>query len=232
MVTRVSTTSTTNNEIAARYRRCWVPPPLSLRWPVAAPSYPVLFCGGQQLQQGNKAMMYKIPMLTRTNGVRLFRLPNEQMAIEYQKGEPHVGGMAFDSALGSMARTVTIRPKRPDLDRIVADAKRKALAYDVLPRAGVPPIEDDADNDDTGAAMAKVLEFLENIVSPDDLEIVQALLCGAADVEEAREQQALARRELDRRTPRQAADQARRRPMSGATEDAYLQLFPNANRLA
>jgi hypothetical protein len=45
------------------------------------------------------------------------------------------------------------------------------------------------DDDDTDAAMAKVLEFLENIVSSDDLEIVQALFCGAADVDEAREQQ-------------------------------------------
>jgi hypothetical protein len=178
-------------------------------------------------------MMYKIPMPTNTNGVRLFRLPGEQMAIEYQTGEPHVGGMAYDSALGSMARTVTIRPKRPDLDRIVAEAKRKALAYDVLPRAGVPPLtEDDNDDDTTNAAMAKVLEFLENIVSPNDLEIVQALLCGAADVEEAREQQALARRDDDRRTPRQAADQARRRPMTAEAEDAYLRLFPDAGRLA
>ena len=54
--------------------------------------------------------------------------------------------------------------------------------------------------------------------------IVRALLCGAADVEEAREQQAMARREDDRRTPRQAADAARRRPLSAAAEDAYLRM--------
>jgi hypothetical protein len=87
------------------------------------------------------------------------------------------------------------------------------------------------DNDDTDAATAKVLEFLENIVSPNDLEIVQRLLCGAADVDEAREQQAMARREDDRRTPRQAADQARRRPLSERDEAAFLEMFPHANRL-
>jgi hypothetical protein len=35
-----------------------------------------------------------------------------------------------------------------------------------------------------------------------------------------------------RRAARQAADAARQRPLSAAAEDAYLRLFPHANRLA
>jgi hypothetical protein len=78
-------------------------------------------------------MLYKVPCPTNTNGVRLFKV-GEQIAIEYQRGsEPHVGGMAFDSALGSMARNVTIRPKRPDFDRIIREAQRKVDAHDGLP---------------------------------------------------------------------------------------------------
>lgn len=88
------------------------------------------------------------------------------------------------------------------------------------------------DDNDTDAALGKILEFLENIVSPDDLEIVQALYCGAADVEEAREAQAIARRDDDRRAGRQAADAARVRPMSAAAEQKALEMFPNWNRLS
>jgi hypothetical protein len=58
-------------------------------------------------------MMYKVPMPTGANGVRLYSLKNQQVGIEYTKGEPHVGKMAFDSALGTMARSVTFRPARP-----------------------------------------------------------------------------------------------------------------------
>jgi hypothetical protein len=203
-------------------------------------------------------MIYKVPCPTKTNGVRLMRI-GEQIAVEYQTGEPYVGGMAYDSALGSVARDVTIRRRRPDLDRIVADAKRKVYGRDALPNVGYGPHSpgvafnfkalaggDDMndDNDDTDAAMAKVLEFLEPIVSPDDLEIVQALLCGAADVEEAREQQALAARELDRTnrtrqpqaTDSRAAVAAQRRQMgrhgmSAADETTYAAMFPNSGRL-
>jgi hypothetical protein len=187
-------------------------------------------------------MIYKVPCPTKTNGVRLFKL-GEQIAVEYTTGEPYVGGMAYDSALGSMARDVTIRRSRPDFDRIIADAKRKVYGRDAMPNVGGPPhspgvafnekvmkeMNNDDDNDD---AMARVLEFLENIVSPNDLEIVQALLCGAAGVEEAREQQAVARRDDDRRTPRQAADAARRRPLSAPAERDALAMFPNWNRLS
>jgi hypothetical protein len=87
-------------------------------------------------------------------------------------------------------------------------------------------------DDDTDAALAKILEFLENIVSPDDLEIVQLLYSGAGDIDEARAMQAVTRRDDDRRSGRQAADAARRRGMSSSTEDIYARMFPHQGRLA
>jgi hypothetical protein len=174
-------------------------------------------------------MIYKIPCPTKTNGVRLFKEGN-QISIEYQRGEPHVT-MAYDSVSGKAAHTLSIR--RPDIDKIIADAVREVDAQDAMPKAGINRSmdmkNDDTDND---AALGKILEFLENIVSPDDLEIVQALWGGAADVDEAREQQAVARRDDDRRSGRQAADAARRRGMSDAAEASYLRMFPNSGRLA
>ena len=85
------------------------------------------------------------------------------------------------------------------------------------------------DSDNNDAAFGKILDFLETIISPDDLEIVQALFCGADDVDEAREAQAVARRDDDRRTtgrrpivvgpPHMALMIGRSgRPMSDATE--------------
>ena len=105
-----------------------------------------------------------------------------------------------------------------------------AMVGDAMPRARIKRSMDMADNDDndTDAALGKILEFLETIVSPDDLEIVQSLYCGAADVDEARETQAVARRDDDRRSGRQAADSARRRGMSGSTEDIYPRMFPHS----
>jgi hypothetical protein len=45
-------------------------------------------------------MMYKVPMPTRTNGVRLYTLPNQQIGISYGRGSPQIGPMAYDSKTG------------------------------------------------------------------------------------------------------------------------------------
>ena len=68
-----------------------------------------------------------------------------------------------------------------------------AMVGDAMPRARIKRSMDMADNDDndTDAALGKILEFLENIVSPDDLEIVQLLYSGAGDIDEARATQAV-----------------------------------------
>jgi hypothetical protein len=179
-------------------------------------------------------MMYRVPRPSRSNGVKIHTIGDHEIGIEYTVGEPHVGKMAYDSSCGIMSRNISFR--RPDIEKIVADAVRQVDREDAMPRAGKSPIRSldmaSNDDDDTSAALGRVLEFLENIVSPDDLEIVQALFCGAADVDEAREAQAVARRDDDRQTGRQAADAARRRPMSQSTEDVYARMFPNQGRLA
>jgi hypothetical protein len=178
------------------------------------------------LRRKVKSMLYKFPMPSEHSGVKLYALPKQQLGIEVAR--PQNATMAYDHELAA-GRIVTIG--RPDIDEIIADAVRQV---DAMPKAGKPPIRsnDMASNDDNDAALGKILDFLENIVSPDDLEIVQALFCGASDVDEAREQQAVTRRDDDRRTGRQAADAARRRGMSESTEASYLRMFPNSGRLA
>ena len=71
-------------------------------------------------------MMYKIPMPDNASGVKFYRLGGKQMALEYETGEPHVSKMAFDGALGTATRNITIR--RPDIDKIIADAVRQVDA--------------------------------------------------------------------------------------------------------
>jgi hypothetical protein len=206
-------------------------------------------------------MMYKVPCPTNTNGVRLFKEGN-QVLVEYQKGnEPHVGGMAFDSALGTMARTVTIRPKRPDFDRIIAAAKRKVLAQDMLPRASVPPIRDalpnvgngphspgvafnfkslaggddmEPDNSDAEEIVGNLMDFLADKLSPDDLEGVKLILSSVDPPDAdtgAPTRQATDRRAVDAQRRRLAADRGRH-GISEATERETLEMFPNWNRLS
>jgi hypothetical protein len=189
-------------------------------------------------------MLYKVPMPTRSNGVKIVKIGDHEIGIEYQTGEPHVGKMAFDSQCGILSRNITFRRPTSYYAAIVADAVRQVDAEDaMMPKAGISRSKSmvNDDNDDADAAMAKVLEFLENIISPNDLEIVQALFLGADDVDAARELQAVARRDEDRgvglqagdsRARRLAADRAARRPMSAATEEQYSGMFPNAGRLS
>jgi hypothetical protein len=204
-------------------------------------------------------MMYKIPQPNGSNGVKIYTLKNQQIGIEYQSGEPHVGKLAFDSALGSMAREcprqhgpgvpsaawpgsalgsmaqdITIRPRRPDLDRIVAAAKRK-LGYDAMPRAGMPPIDDDNDdNTDGDAIVAKLMAFLKGCLTPGDLEDVQSILDGK-DVgrpEGAMDRAAAAAAQRRRLMGADTAAGRNYRRESADDEAERLEMFPNWNRLS
>jgi hypothetical protein len=179
-------------------------------------------------------MMYKIPQPNGSNGVKIYTLKNQQIGIEYQSGEPHVGKLAFDSALGSMARDITIRPRRPDLDRIVAAAKRK-LGYDAMPRAGMPPIDDDNDdNTDGDAIVAKLMAFLKGCLTPGDLEDVQSILDGK-DVgrpEGAMDRAAAAAAQRRRLMGADTAAGRNYRRESADDEAERLEMFPNWNRLS
>jgi hypothetical protein len=166
-------------------------------------------------------MIYKVPCPTKTNGVRLLKEGN-QVLVEYQRGEPHVGKMAFDSSCGIKSRNVTF---------VARD--------DEMPKAGKPPIgnndmaktDDDYSNysdSNSEETVGKVLAFLKDLISSDDLEIVHGLMSGADEGEAAEAQHQATDR---RRVARLAADQARRRPMSERNENAYLQMFPHSGRL-
>jgi hypothetical protein len=65
-------------------------------------------------------MLYRIPKPTKTNGVKIRMLGDHEIGVEYQKGEPHVGKMAYDSACGLTSK-ITFRQARPDIDRIISD---------------------------------------------------------------------------------------------------------------
>jgi hypothetical protein len=169
----------------------------------------------------------------------LFKEGN-QIAIEYQKGAPHVSPMAYDSKLGKLGHTVTFEPKRK-------------VARDAMPRPGIQHSRDimnedpldnravrrgigytDDDNDDDGdEIVTKLMSYLNDKLTPEQLSSVAAILGAAdapdSDVGEPRSYAADSDRATDRRrTARLAADAARSRPMSAADDAAFAATFPGA----
>jgi hypothetical protein len=188
-------------------------------------------------------MMYKVPMPSRTNGVKLHTFGDHQIGIEYETGEPHVGPMAYDSSCGILSRNVTFRRKRPDLDKIIADARRK-VARDGLPRGtGISRSEgameprgsmnindEDPDDDDGGEIVTKLMSYLQDKLSPEQLSSVAAILSSAddaPDLDAGEPRQATDRR----RASRLAADAERTRPMSARENREFDDLFPAAKRI-
>jgi hypothetical protein len=188
---------------------------------------------------GKQTMMYRVPMPTKSNGVKIKMLGDHEIGVEYTEGEPVVGKMAYDSAYGITSK-ITFRRARPDFDRIVADAVRQVARDDTMPKAGKPPIrsKDMAKtdttmeyDDDASKVIGQLMDYLEKYLDPDQMEAVSLILSsGDAPDNDAGERQTQATDR--RRVARLAADQARRRPMTAEAEDAYLRLFPNAQRLA
>jgi hypothetical protein len=178
-------------------------------------------------------MLYKFPMPTRHSRVKLYALPDQQLGIEV--GRPPAATMAYDAEL-ARGRTVTIRC--PDIDRIIRNAVKQVDAQDALPRPfmsrskdmqkplDAPDItDDDNDEDNTDAIVGKLMVFLKDLISPEDLERAAAIL-GGGDEDDADE----ARKDASDRARRQASDrglagrEARRR-----AEDAdFERLFPTA----
>lgn len=196
-------------------------------------------------------MIYKIPCPTKTNGIRLFKTGDHQLAIEYQRGEPHVEPMAYDSALGKSGHTITFRPPstHPDTQRIVADAQRKlrqVYGRDDLPsgtgirrsKSEMKPRgsanindedpDDDEDDDNTQAIVGKLMASLKDVgLETEDLERVAAILNGA-DPEDADDGR---RDAADRRRRRLAADAARYRLPTAAEDAEFYRMFPGARSL-
>jgi hypothetical protein len=93
-------------------------------------------------------VMYRVPMPNGTNGVRLYTLPGQQIGIEYQRGKPQVGGLAYDSKHG-LARDVSF------------DAGENGMAGGI-----------------SDEIVERLLEFLETQLPPDAVEAVQTILGG------------------------------------------------------
>lgn len=93
--------------------------------------------------------MYKVPMPSSTNGVRLFKLPGSQIGIEYERGSPQLGAMAYDSVQG---------------------VTREVSFVGGAPAGGNAGVSDET--------IDKLLEFLETILTSQMMEAVQTILGG------------------------------------------------------
>jgi hypothetical protein len=181
-------------------------------------------------------MIYKVPCPTRTNGVRLLKEGN-QICVQYETGTPHVGGMAYDSALGAMARNVTIQPKARRKLRLGSDAFPRPFMSrkkDMQKPLDAPDIaDDDEDDDDTDAIVTKLMSYLNDKLTPEQLSSVAAILGSGdddapdSDAGEPRNYQAADRR----RAARLAADVARQRPPTPAENQEFDRLFPGAKSI-
>jgi hypothetical protein len=188
-------------------------------------------------------MLYRVPMPTKTNGVKLHTLPNNQIVVEYERGEPHVGPLAYDSSCGILSRNVTFRQPsmHPDTQRIVADAQRKLRQVhgrDDLPKGtgisrsegkmeprGSMNINDEDPDEDGGDAIAtKLMSYLQDKLSPEQLSSVAAILSSADDPTDS-----------DAGEPRQAGDRdrglARRNAQRVAQDAEFGRLFPGALKI-
>jgi hypothetical protein len=176
------------------------------------------------------AMIYKVPCPTKTNGVRLLKV-GEQIHVEYQTGESYVGGMAYDSALGSMARDVTIRPKTQRKLRLGSDAFPRPFmnrSKDMQKPLDAPDIgDDDEDNDDTDAVVGRLMSYLNDKLTPEQLSSVAAIL-GSADAPDSDAGEPRTQATDRRRAVRLAADAERQRPMTRTEEAEFDRMFPTA----
>jgi hypothetical protein len=184
-----------------------------------------------------KSMMYRVPMPTKANGVKIMMLGDHEVGIQYTTGKPHIGKMAFDSAYGITSKITFRRPSRY-YDAIVADAVRQVDAQDALPpdtgiqrsKGAMKPrnARDNDDDDDTYAdpqeVAGKVMSYLKDLISPEDLEAVNGLLMGTEE-DEAHEGR------------RDAADRARDRGLAGrqarrqAMDADFAAKFPGALKI-
>jgi hypothetical protein len=180
-------------------------------------------------------MMYRVPRPSRSNGVKLHTIGDHEIGIEYTIGEPHVGKLAYDSSCGIMSRNISFR--RPDIDKIIADAVRQVDAE--MPRAGIKRNMDmkNDDNlqydDEATEVISKLMDFLEDKLTPEQMDAVtQILATGDGETDGDRIGEKRSEPVGDRRGRRQASDSASRRGMSAVTERAYSEMFPNQGRLA
>jgi hypothetical protein len=180
------------------------------------------------------AIIYKVPCPTKTNGVSLLKV-GEQIHVQYQTGEAHVGGMAFDSALGSMARNVTIQPKARRKLRLGADAFPRPFmnrSKDMQKPLDSPDIaDDDEDDDGTDAIVTKLMSYLNDKLTPEQLSSVAAILSSADDAPDSDAGEPRTQATDRRRVARLASDAAYQRPPTAAENAEFDALFPGAKSI-
>jgi hypothetical protein len=185
-------------------------------------------------------MMYKVPRPSRSNGVKIHTIGDHEIGIEYTIGEPHVGKMAYDSSCGIMSRNISFR--RPDIEKIVADAVRQVDREDAMPKAGINKSMDMKTDtmeydDDASKILSTLLDYLEKYLDPDQMAAVNQILAsgdGETDADRIGEKSEPVGDRRARRPGAFGADDRtlRRRAMSAVTEREYSEMFPNQGRLA
>jgi hypothetical protein len=178
-------------------------------------------------------MFYKVPMPTKTNGVKLHTLPNNQIVVEYERGEPHVGPLAYDSSCGILSRNVTFQKPRKDArDALPPDTGIQRSKGAMQPRGSMNINDEDPDEDGGGGdeIATKLMSYLNDKLTPEQLSSVAAILGSGDDPPDSDAGEP--RQAIDRRREvRLARDAARRRPMSAEQDAEFLRMFPNAGRL-
>jgi hypothetical protein len=174
-------------------------------------------------------MIYKIPCPTKTNGIRLFKTGDHQLAIEYQRGEPHVGPMAYDSALGKSAHTVTFKPKRKAYgsDAIPPDTGIYRSKGAMKPRGSMNINDEDPDEGGGDEIVTKLMTYLNDKLTPEQLNAVAAIIGDISDDEEEGDTSG------ERRDYAQASDRGlrERQERQAALDADFNRMFPSASKL-
>jgi hypothetical protein len=182
-------------------------------------------------------MIYKVPCPTNSNGIRLFKEGN-QIAIQYEKGAPHIGPMALDSALGKPTRTVTFQKSRYGRDDLPKGTGISRSKSEMAPGGSANINDEDPDADSSDEVVTKLMAYLNDKLTTEQLNGVAAILGSgdddAPDLDAGEPRRQASDHRFDRvERARLAADQAnrdyRRMTAPTAAENAeFDRMFPGA----
>jgi hypothetical protein len=179
---------------------------------------------GASKNKEGKTMIYKVPMPNRTNGVKLHTIGDHQIGIEYETGEPHVGKMAYDSSCGILSRNVTFGKPRLARDDLPSGTGISRSQGEMKPRGQTSINDEDLDDGDADAIATKLMSYLQDKLSPEQLSSVAAILSSGDDPPDS-----------DAGEPQQASDRdrglARRNAQRVAMDADFGRLFPGALKI-
>jgi hypothetical protein len=111
-------------------------------------------------------------MPTGTNGVKLYTLANQQIGIEYERGEPHVGPLAYDSKYG-LSRDIEFKSHNKEAAKLT----RARLAHDAERTAGMR-MNNPTPEEEIEQMHGQVLAYCKACMAAEDYENVEAILNG------------------------------------------------------